>query len=237
LLAPLTPFISEAIYQNIVKDKLLDAPESVHLCDFPELDIKFLENHSKLLMQMEKTREIVALGQSLRVQKGVKIRQPLSEIEIKFDNDPTREFELENWMKDLIKEELNIKNVQEKHELLETKDWEIKKSDSSNLEVKIDFNITIALKREGIIRELSRNIQDQRKRSGFNVSDKIVLAIFSADPEIKTTIELEHELLKNSVGAIKIVLLEKLAENQNLKTIKIFNSEVSFEIFNQNNQN
>ncbi len=101
--APMIPFMAENIYQNLVRNLDKEAPESIHLCDFPEISEELID--TKLEEQMEKVLEIVVLGRAARNGSALKNRQPLSVMYVKLDG------ELENLYTDIIREELNIKDV------------------------------------------------------------------------------------------------------------------------------
>ena len=101
--APMIPFMAENIYQNLVRNLDKSAPESIHLCDFPEVDESFID--TKLEEQMEKVLEIVVLGRAARNGSSLKNRQPLSVMYVKFEG------ELEEFYTEIIRDELNIKNV------------------------------------------------------------------------------------------------------------------------------
>jgi len=140
VMAPITPFVTEAIYQNLVAIQNKEEKQSIHLTDYPHPDIKFMEKSEELMYQMDKVRQIVALGQSVRVQNGLKVRQPLAEIEVISDIDPNRNIDIEQWMKELIMDELNVKKVDEKSELTDRDGWIRAKDDSNNIEISIDTN-------------------------------------------------------------------------------------------------
>ena len=103
--APFIPFITEAIYQNLRTD---DMPESVHLCDYPEVESNrrdvYLEN------QMESTMTAVSLGRHLRAQHQMKVRQPLAKAVVVVNDDKVREMLSET--SSIIAEELNVKIVE-----------------------------------------------------------------------------------------------------------------------------
>ncbi len=101
--APMIPFMAENIYLNLVGSVDKNAPESVHLCDFPKVDESLID--LKLEEQMEKVLEIVVLGRAARNGSSRKNRQPLNIMYVKLDG------ELEETYTDIIKEELNIKKV------------------------------------------------------------------------------------------------------------------------------
>jgi len=107
LLAPFTPFIAEEIYQNLVLSIEPDAPESVHLCDYPEADESLI--NEELESDMEQVRRFVVMGRAARNRAGVKIRQPLAAITVSTHTDAERESV--SRLMDLILEELNVKEV------------------------------------------------------------------------------------------------------------------------------
>ncbi|MGN1115617.1 MAG: DUF5915 domain-containing protein, partial [Candidatus Ornithomonoglobus sp.] len=102
--APMIPFMTEDIYQNLVKSIDPSAPESIHLCDFPEADEKLIDK--ELEDSMAEVLDIVVLGRACRNTSGLKSRQPLNAIYVKADT------ELKEFYKDIIKTELNVKNVE-----------------------------------------------------------------------------------------------------------------------------
>ena len=102
--APMVPFITENIYQNIVRSVDESAPESIHLCDFPVADEKAID--LKLESDMDEVRDIVVLGRSARNGANLKNRQPLSVMYVSADH------ELDSFYVDIIREELNMKEVQ-----------------------------------------------------------------------------------------------------------------------------
>ncbi|MBR1663954.1 MAG: isoleucine--tRNA ligase [Ruminococcus sp.] len=101
--APMVPFITEEIYQNIVISVGKDAPESIHLCDYPTVDEKLIDK--KLEDDMEEVLDIVVLGRSARNTANIKNRQPLSIMYVKADH------ELDSFYVDIIRDELNLKEV------------------------------------------------------------------------------------------------------------------------------
>ncbi len=101
--APMIPFMTESIYQNLVRSVNKSAPESVHLSEFPTVDEKAIDK--ELESNMDKVLEIVALGRAARNGSSLKNRQPLSTMYVKLDGD------LDSFYTDIIRDELNIKNV------------------------------------------------------------------------------------------------------------------------------
>src|SRR5262249_39133022 len=84
VLAPFVPFVAEAIYQNLVRSVDSEAPESVHLCSYPEADEALIDR--SLATQVEQTRTLVSLGRAARSQAGVRVRQPLARLRVASQN-------------------------------------------------------------------------------------------------------------------------------------------------------
>ena len=101
--APMIPFMTESIYQNLVKSVDKTAPESIHLCDFPTVDSSAIDK--SLEENMDKVLEIVVLGRAARNGSSLKNRQPLGTMYVKLDG------KLDGYYTDIIRDELNIKNV------------------------------------------------------------------------------------------------------------------------------
>ena len=102
--APMIPFMTEDIYQNLVRSIDETAPESIHLCDFPTADEALIDK--ELENNMAEVLDIVVLGRACRNTSGLKSRQPLNAIYVKAAT------ELKEFYKDIIKAELNIKDVE-----------------------------------------------------------------------------------------------------------------------------
>ena len=103
--APMIPFMTEDIYQNIVRSIDKDAPESIHLCDYPVCDEKFIDK--ELEARMDEVLDIVVLGRAARNTSAIKNRQPIGKMYIKTDSEALTEF-----YTDIIAEELNVKSVE-----------------------------------------------------------------------------------------------------------------------------
>ncbi len=169
ILAPFVPFLAEELYQ-----KMTGNDKSVHLQDFPKVG----KIDEVLLEEMERTREIITEGLALRSRKSeteeqVKVRQPLSKFVYKGEK-------LTNFYETIIKEELNVKCVE------------------NGDEVFLDKVLTDELREEGMIRELIRLIQTVRKKAGLDVDDRINLSLSIEVPERFM------DTLKNEVLAIDL---------------------------------
>jgi isoleucyl-tRNA synthetase len=104
LTAPLTPFIAEELYQNVVRSADKNAPLSVHLCDFPAADASLVDK--ALLAEMDEVLHVVEAGRHLRNEAKIKTRQPLSVLYLAEDKRAV----LEKFA-DIIADELNVKEV------------------------------------------------------------------------------------------------------------------------------
>ncbi|MEE3469191.1 MAG: isoleucine--tRNA ligase [Butyrivibrio hungatei] len=101
--APMVPFMTEEIYQNLVRNSFADAPESIHLCDFPAVDESFIDQ--KLEKDMEEVLDIVVLGRAARNAANIKNRQPIGTMYVKAEET------VGEFYKEIIREELNVKEV------------------------------------------------------------------------------------------------------------------------------
>ena len=109
--SPMIPFMTEDIYQNLVRTVDKNAPESIHLCDFPEVKEEMIDK--ELEKDMAEVLDIVVLGRAARNASGIKNRQPIGEMFVKADS------ELNVFYKQIIEEELNVKNVEFKDDVSE----------------------------------------------------------------------------------------------------------------------
>jgi len=115
--APFIPFMTEEIYQNLVVNLNPNAPESVHLCYWPEYDAEAVDKDLEAAMDL--AYSIVKLGRSARNAANIKNRQPLSEMLVSTDALP-------EYYGDIIKDELNIKSVKFGADLSKYVNFEIK---------------------------------------------------------------------------------------------------------------
>ncbi|MCM1113552.1 MAG: isoleucine--tRNA ligase [Muribaculum sp.] len=109
--APMIPFMTEDIYQNLVRSGDVGAPESIHLCDFPVADKSLIDE--ELEKNMEVVLDAVVMGRACRNEANVKNRQPLRKMYIKTDSGdaPGRDFLRDGFYTDIIADELNVKEV------------------------------------------------------------------------------------------------------------------------------
>ena len=101
--APMIPFMTEEIYRNIVVNVDKNAPESIHFCNFPEVNEEWID--TKLEEDMDHVLQIVVQGRACRNTANIKNRQPIGKMYVK------AAFELSDFYKDIIADELNVKEV------------------------------------------------------------------------------------------------------------------------------
>ncbi len=169
LLAPFAPFTAEDMWQKL---KTQSDEESVHLTTWPKAETV----NEKTIVAMQQVRDFCTQGNAIRKKETVPVRQPLQTFTISAEG-------LEDYY-DLIKDELNVKNI-------------------AVGEVSFDMTITPELKLEGDYRELIRVIQDLRKEKGLMPQDIISLTLPAKYQEIIDTF---GEELKKTVGAKELVI-------------------------------
>lgn len=116
--APMIPFMTEDIYQNLVRSVDKSAPKSIHLCDFPEVDEKMVDK--ELEADMDEVLKIVVLGRAARNSANIKNRQPIGNMYVKAAK------ELSDFYKEIIEDELNVKSVEFKDDVSEFSSYSFK---------------------------------------------------------------------------------------------------------------
>ncbi|AFG38508.1 isoleucine--tRNA ligase [Spirochaeta africana] len=261
LAAPFIPFISDEIYRNLRTDEM---PESVHLCDYPTAGTA---NRNQLLeRKMAATQQAVSMGRAIRSMYNLKVRQPLKAVHLVTLN--REEKNILREMEDIIREELNVKEVvfrENEEDLVEYqakpnyrvlgkqlgKDMktaaakiqefsgreimslmegnvlnldiadrsiditiesiEVQRLEKENLKVLNEGSLTIALdpeiteelNREGMVRDLIRGVQNLRKESGLDVTDRIVLTI-EPQPELQQAVADFEEFLQEETLCVEV---------------------------------
>lgn len=169
LLAPLTPFLAEELYQNLVGSVSPNEPDSVHLADFPIADMAKIDK--QLITDTQLAMKVCSLGRAARSQAGIKVRQPLSKIVVKVTSKKERE-SLERLMSQVL-DELNVKGLEFADDLAELD----KPGLMANLEgvygVAVPTEISPELQAEGMAREIVHRLQTMRRSAGFDIADYI----------------------------------------------------------------
>ncbi|MCQ2482119.1 MAG: isoleucine--tRNA ligase [Clostridia bacterium] len=260
LCAPFIPFITESVYQNLVRAVNENAPESVHFCDYPVADESLID--AKLEEEMDLIQNIVVLGRACRNQASIKNRQPISDIYVVADT------ELDDEYKSIVLDELNVRSIEvlkDASKLLDYKfkpqlktcgrkfgaklnsakevianlpgketmeainngsitievdgeSFEMTKDDfivetvqveglstqsDKGITVSINTVLTEELIEDGHVRELISKIQTQRKETGLEVTDRIILG-YSGNEKLAAIIEKKKEYIASEVLALEI---------------------------------
>jgi len=213
VLSPFSPFITEYLYQKLVIPIDKEAPESIHLTDYPVSYEK--EINQEILLDMEKVKVVVETGFKLRDQSAIKVRQPLLELSVS-------NLVLKDWMKEIIATEINVKNVSE-GDLIDT----ISLTDNT-ITIFLDTKLTEELKQEGLVREIIRNLQMVRKKEKLSMEQRIVLSI-DANKALENTIKKNQYIIKIPVG-VEEFIYTKFDTEENIHSIKVENSEIKVAI-------
>jgi isoleucyl-tRNA synthetase len=171
LLAPFIPFLAEELYQNLVRSVFPDAPESVHLADFPVADKSKIDK--QLMADIQLAMKISSLGRAARSEAGIKVRQPLARVIVKVES--RSEGEALKRLEAQLLEELNVKGLEVvtgKGELREQPDFAV--ATEGGYTVAIEVKVSPQLAKEGMAREIVRRLQAMRRSAGFDIADHIV---------------------------------------------------------------
>ncbi|MDD5342347.1 MAG: isoleucine--tRNA ligase [Patescibacteria group bacterium] len=192
-LAPFTPFLADAVYQEVG-----GAKDSVHLEPWP--DLKDLPEEKELLAEMDMTRRIAELVHAARASRGIKVRQPLSQLVVR-----TKAFRTE--LVDILKAEVNVHDIFFRNELLKSAEWEVK--EAAGVAVSLDTTITDELYYQGFIREVIRQVNSLRKEAGLTIKDSIEFYFYSAEAKYQLAMEqhlawVKQETISRSVSYGKI---------------------------------
>ena len=184
LLAPFAPFVAEAVYRNLVCSADKEAPESVHLCDWPEAEADLVDQ--ALMDETRLVMRVVSLGRAARQKSQMKVRQPLASatafVQTTAQKEPLAQLAAQ------VTEELNVKELHIKALSEEfTGDFTrpddvlaaagegcVLAEDDAGYAVAVDTRLTPELADEGVARELVHRLQNLRKTAGLEISDRIV---------------------------------------------------------------
>jgi isoleucyl-tRNA synthetase len=170
LLAPFTPFMAEALYQNLVGSAYPAEPESVHLADFPVADVAKIDKH--LAADIRLVMRVSSLGRAARSEAGIKVRQPLARLLVKVR--PGRQKDALKHLASQVLEEVNVKELDIVDDMPSTKnkDWPL--VSEGDLTVMLDTDVSPELAAEGTAREIVRRLQNMRRSAGFDIADHII---------------------------------------------------------------
>jgi isoleucyl-tRNA synthetase len=181
IIAPFMPFIAEYMYRGTNGER-----ESVHLEEWPKVELRIKKKELRILEEMEEVRRIVSLALEARMRAGIKVRQPLAELRIK-----NKELGIKDnrQLVQLIKDEVNVK--------------EVLFDERIENEVELDTEVSEELKKEGDKREFIRSLQDLRKEAGFRPSEAAVLDASGDTAAIGLVKEFEEDI-KRAVSLSEI---------------------------------
>ncbi len=177
LLAPICPFITENIWQQLRKQKIV-REESVHISSWPKSDEKKIDK--KLEAEFSRAFELIEAGLAVRDKAQIGLKWPLALAEIRCREKISKE------VQEIIARQLNVKKIK------------IEKGDT--IAVKLDTNLTYELEAEGFAREISRKVQAMRREAGLVKENNIELAVV-VDDKLKKMLELQKSMLKERTNA------------------------------------
>jgi isoleucyl-tRNA synthetase len=229
VMAPFTPFMAEKIYLALKNLPLPDGEiegvgvESVHLEDWPGVNKKMIND--KVIKMMKMARKVVEMGLALRAEKEIKVRQPLGKLLISE--------KLPEEFLEIISEELNVKKSEVVSKLFGVgvgaliPDNFVTKEEGG-LSVLLDTAITDELKKEGIVREITRTINQIRKEQKLTIADRVIVKYSTDDVSLKFVFSKYNEEIKKAVLAYSV----EEGEGETHNEVVIGGSKLKIEITN-----
>ncbi len=213
--APFTPFFAEAIFRRAGNFG------SPHLEDFP--DVRVPGYAETVVARMEAFRDLVSAALQARALARVKVRQPLPAVVVVGETpldiaDPA-------WAQ-LLREEVNVKDVQVLPE--KPAGAYVWVDCSAGYAVGVSTEITDALLQEGVLRDLIRQVQDLRKKSGLTVRDRVALSITSEEPLIRETVARFSDRLLKETRAL--TLEDNLPQSDGEALVELHGQKVTVRI-------
>jgi isoleucyl-tRNA synthetase len=287
ILAPILPFVSEDIYQNLVRNMDKSAPESVHLCDYPNADESKID--TGLMDNVDALRRVVELGRSARNKGNLKIRQPLAKLYFTVKNDAVADFIF--GQQNVVLDELNVKALYRSESESELIKYNVKpnlpllgqkfgkelpairnhlkdadadevlaeirsnknymmnlngesisigrddlliqpesvdgytSSGDDNVTVGLTTKLTVELIKEGIVRDVIRQVQNMRKNAKFAVEDRIKI-YGNPKGSVGEALKSFEEFFKNEVLAVELIDEENSGEYS--ESFQIGDQQVTF---------
>ncbi|MFQ5461299.1 MAG: isoleucine--tRNA ligase [Phycisphaerae bacterium] len=291
IMAPITPFVTEHMYLNLVAGQIENAPRSIHHCPYPETDASRID--AALSEDMAALLQIITLARSARKESKLKVRQPLAELRVVPGSDADRRAVAR--FQDHLLEELNIKKVTAIEEadglvqvgvqanmktmgpkygkqaaavrraveamdgttaalalasgqsvsvevdgqqitldrnditVVKTFDENWAGTDNGRTTVLIDKRLTEDLRREGIARDLVRNIQKLRKDANLDIADRIELAILSEGDLICKTVAQFGDYVRHETLAVALAQ-KALSDSAATASAKLEGVEVTIQL-------
>ena len=237
LMAPLAPFVSEQMYRNLELRFNPDAPDSVHLTEYPVADTSLIDETI-----MDATRlaiRVSSMGRAARSKAGLKVRQPLASVVVRTRTPDEAQYL--DWVEEQILEELNIKSLRadggEQDLYAQAQSAAGDDGDSvvsvngysaaleAGYMVAVDATITPELADEGMARELAHRIQNLRKGARFEITDHIV-TYYQGPDDVERVMSGHGDYIKQETLS-DALLPEPPAEEAHAETAKVEGMEVT----------
>lgn len=192
-IAPTLPFTAEQIYGSLrgAKD-----PESVHLCDYPKSDKRVVAKNKLLLEKMQVVRNLSSLVHNLRSEAKQPLRQKMASAAIK----GSKGIKSDKELVELLRDEVNVSAV--KFDTPMNKNF--LRSKAGGITVGLDTKLTPELEKEGLLRELLRELQDARKKRGLEVGQKAKLTYSTNDTALSKLIENNQKEISSAGHFLRI---------------------------------
>jgi isoleucyl-tRNA synthetase len=192
LLAPWSPFLADTLWRGLTEG--MNEVVSVHLSDWPQAGTV----DAQLIREMAVAREAISFGLAQRSEHKIKVRQPLTSLVIR--GGLTQDSPNFSQLSGLIADEVNVKSV-----IVQPSNDGIEKRLLQE-DVILDCRLTPELRREGLVRDLIRQIQETRKQAGLDPGDKIqlILAPLDLNGELMATIEYFKDMIESETLATVI---------------------------------
>ncbi|HEX4773965.1 MAG TPA: isoleucine--tRNA ligase [Candidatus Saccharimonadales bacterium] len=225
VMAPFTPFMADELY------RLLTGGESVHLCDWPPAG----HINDLIIRDMAQVRAAITVGLAKRAEAGIKVRQPLASATVPA-NFFTDEKSREEVYSPIIAEELNVKQVKFSWTHKSYQERIAKPEPDASIQaiqepasVELDIKITPKLKREGLMREVIRHVQQARKQAGLEVDDHIKLSLQTDNAELNKVLQ-DTELLNVIKQETLTEVLDKFSDAAFSTAVKLVGAELVISI-------
>lgn len=197
VLAPFAPFLAERIYSVLATESM---KESVHLTDYPA-SVSLTDEQKLELRSMDAVRNLSSLGQSVRVENALKLRQPLARMKIEG-------IDLSKEYKSILLDELNVKEVYDGE--LSDEGWV--SAENNGYKLHLYTILSDDLKKEGLYREFARGIQNARKEVGLVVGESIGLVLFTESESLKALVQEFESDLMTDVTASSVAWVDEAQE-------------------------
>ncbi len=219
LLAPIMPFLTEELYQNLVCSVDRESSESVHLAAWPTPDPALIDQD--LEAEVALCRAVVSLGRAAREKAKLKVRQPLASALIQL-SEPASQAAIQRHAES-VREELNVRELRfgdTGHDF--PADYVV--AADSSLAVAIDTRLTPELEDEGLAREFVHRVQNLRKEAGFEVVDRVRLH-YRATPRLRQAVNAFADYIARETLALTLEDLaecdERLSEPDISRSVKV----------------